>query len=174
MVYSGAWGKQIHEKNQKSKISWHCPFNILSLTWSWVCCVWRLWGKPSWARCARRSDSRRRRPSDTQNPGELHTLLSHSGSSKSFFLFIWYFLVHTFSPSHSYNTFIRCHSPRFLSISSSLVSDKWINPPWGAEPRIELGPALQQVDALTIWATQHPSPWQKLIILFLTKMPCFY
>jgi hypothetical protein len=26
MVHSGAWGKLIHEKNQKSKISWHCPF----------------------------------------------------------------------------------------------------------------------------------------------------
>ncbi len=26
MIYSGAWGKLIHEKNQKSKISWHCPF----------------------------------------------------------------------------------------------------------------------------------------------------
>ncbi len=26
MVYSGAWGKLIHEKNQKSKISWHCRF----------------------------------------------------------------------------------------------------------------------------------------------------
>jgi hypothetical protein len=25
--YSGAWGKAIHEKNLKSKISWHCPFN---------------------------------------------------------------------------------------------------------------------------------------------------
>jgi hypothetical protein len=25
-VYSGAWGKLIHEKNQKSKISWHCSF----------------------------------------------------------------------------------------------------------------------------------------------------
>ncbi len=28
MVYSGAWEKLIHEKNQKSKISWHCPFNL--------------------------------------------------------------------------------------------------------------------------------------------------
>jgi hypothetical protein len=37
-------------------------------------------------------------------------------------MFILYFLVHTFSPSHSYNTFIRRHSPRFLSISSSLIS----------------------------------------------------
>jgi hypothetical protein len=26
VVYSGAWGKMIHEKNQKSKILWHCPF----------------------------------------------------------------------------------------------------------------------------------------------------
>ncbi len=25
--YSGARGKLIHEKNQKQKISWHCPFN---------------------------------------------------------------------------------------------------------------------------------------------------
>jgi hypothetical protein len=29
MVYSGAWGKLIHEKNQKQKISWHCPFNCI-------------------------------------------------------------------------------------------------------------------------------------------------
>ncbi len=29
MVYSGAWGKLIHEKNQKSKISWHCPFKVV-------------------------------------------------------------------------------------------------------------------------------------------------
>ncbi len=31
MVYSDASGKLIHEKNQKSKISWHCPFkyNVL-------------------------------------------------------------------------------------------------------------------------------------------------
>ncbi len=28
MVYSGDWGKLIHEKNQQSKISWHCPFNF--------------------------------------------------------------------------------------------------------------------------------------------------
>ncbi len=24
--FSGAWGKVIHEKNLKQKISWHCPF----------------------------------------------------------------------------------------------------------------------------------------------------
>ncbi len=29
MVYSGAGGKLIHEKNQKQKISWHCPFKWL-------------------------------------------------------------------------------------------------------------------------------------------------
>ncbi len=26
MVYSGAWGKLINEKNLKAKISWYCPF----------------------------------------------------------------------------------------------------------------------------------------------------
>jgi hypothetical protein len=28
MEYSGAGGKLIHEKNQKQKISWHCPFKL--------------------------------------------------------------------------------------------------------------------------------------------------
>jgi hypothetical protein len=28
MRYSGVWVKLIHEKNTKSKISWHCPFKI--------------------------------------------------------------------------------------------------------------------------------------------------
>jgi hypothetical protein len=28
MVYSGSWGKLIHEKKQKSKISLHCPFKV--------------------------------------------------------------------------------------------------------------------------------------------------
>ncbi len=28
MLFSGAWGKVIHEKNLKQKISWHCPFKI--------------------------------------------------------------------------------------------------------------------------------------------------
>ncbi len=29
MEYSGAGGKLIHEKNQKQKISWHCPFKLV-------------------------------------------------------------------------------------------------------------------------------------------------
>ena len=29
MGYSGAGGKLIDEKNQKQKISWHCPFKVL-------------------------------------------------------------------------------------------------------------------------------------------------
>ncbi len=37
MVYWGAWGKLIYEKNQKQKILWHCPFNFPSEWWSdWV------------------------------------------------------------------------------------------------------------------------------------------
>ncbi len=31
MGYSGAWGKQTHEKNQKQKISWHCLFNVCKI-----------------------------------------------------------------------------------------------------------------------------------------------
>ncbi len=39
MVFSWAWGKLIHEKNQKQKISWHCSFNPI------VChrCRWHRW-----------------------------------------------------------------------------------------------------------------------------------
>ncbi len=32
MVKLGAWGKLIHEKNQKQKISWHCPFKLFSFS----------------------------------------------------------------------------------------------------------------------------------------------
>ncbi len=32
MQYSGAGGKLIHQKNQKQKISWHCPFKPCTLT----------------------------------------------------------------------------------------------------------------------------------------------
>jgi hypothetical protein len=28
MGYSGAWGRLIHEKNQKQKVSWHFPFKV--------------------------------------------------------------------------------------------------------------------------------------------------
>ncbi len=31
MEYSGAGGNLIHEKNQKQKISWHCPFKEKNL-----------------------------------------------------------------------------------------------------------------------------------------------
>jgi hypothetical protein len=40
----------------------------------------------------------------------------------SFCLFFIFYNIHAFILSHSYNTFIRPHSPRPLSISSSLVS----------------------------------------------------
>ncbi len=34
MEYSGAGGKLIHEKNQKQKISWHCPLKFGHKTFS--------------------------------------------------------------------------------------------------------------------------------------------
>ncbi len=62
------------------------------------------------------------------------------------FFFIFY-NMHTFIQSHSYNTFIHRHSLRPLSILiACLLSGE--TPPCGAEPWIELGPALQQADAL--------------------------
>ncbi len=34
MLLSGAWGKAIHEKNLKQKISWHCPFKGINIEWT--------------------------------------------------------------------------------------------------------------------------------------------
>jgi hypothetical protein len=39
MIFSGAWGKVIHEKDLKQKISLHCPFNIRHAT---ICTVYSL------------------------------------------------------------------------------------------------------------------------------------
>ncbi len=33
MGYSKAGGKLIHEKSQKQKISWHCPFKTIKRKW---------------------------------------------------------------------------------------------------------------------------------------------
>jgi hypothetical protein len=38
MEYSWAGGKLIHEKNQKQKISWHCPFKCGGLTIKQIYC----------------------------------------------------------------------------------------------------------------------------------------
>jgi hypothetical protein len=46
-----------------------------------------------------------------------------------------------------HTSFIRKHSLRPISISSQL-SAQWVEPPWGAEPRIELRPACLQASAL--------------------------
>jgi hypothetical protein len=46
-----------------------------------------------------------------------------------------------------HTSFIHKHSLRPISISSQLPA-QWVAPPWGAEPKFELGPALQQARAL--------------------------
>ncbi len=68
----------------------------------------------------------------------------------SFCLFLKFYIP--FILSHSYSTFIRRHSLRFLSISSSLWSAHWEKPPWGAEPRIELRASRRNTNR----ATPHP------------------
>ncbi len=35
MLLSGVWGKVIHEKNLKQKISWHCPLTYMNCTYRW-------------------------------------------------------------------------------------------------------------------------------------------
>ncbi len=51
MLLSGAWGKVIHEKNQKQKISWHCPFKHRGVKLTVLICAPRqneevlLWSK---------------------------------------------------------------------------------------------------------------------------------
>jgi hypothetical protein len=64
-----------------------------------------------------------------------------------FFVYFSYFFIHTYI--HSLNHIHTIH----LSIAirwglSHRLKAQWENPPCGAEPRIELGPALQQADAL--------------------------
>ncbi len=42
-VYTqGAWGKLIHEKNQKQKISWHCPFKCSCGSFLYTLLCWFL------------------------------------------------------------------------------------------------------------------------------------
>ncbi len=76
-------------------------------------------------------------------------------------LFLFIFIFYNIHKVPSSNHIHTIHSPRPLSISSSLVA-QWERPPCGAEPGIELGPGFQQADALpteprrTInWATPH-------------------
>ncbi len=51
MVYSHAWGKLIHEKNQKSKISWHCPFKGYACLYlkNWVNRFSNIYCKSEWS-----------------------------------------------------------------------------------------------------------------------------
>jgi hypothetical protein len=62
-----------------------------------------------------------------------------------FYIYYLLILIHTLQPSFN-------HPSRFaeacLLVSSSLLRSTRVEPPWGAEPRIELWPALQQADAL--------------------------
>ncbi len=60
------------------------------------------------------------------------------------FLFIFHSLYHTYNHPITFIQYIR----RGLSPSPHRLTAQWDRPPCGAEPRIELGPAFQQADAL--------------------------
>jgi hypothetical protein len=57
-------------------------------------------------------------------------------------LYLFFFLQYIHSYNHLLKTFAEAHLHIFIAIG------QWAEPPWGAEPRFELGPALQQVSAL--------------------------
>jgi hypothetical protein len=65
-----------------------------------------------------------------------------------------FFFTFTIFNIHSYNTiihsFILHHFPRPVFLYLHRFSDQQEKPLWGANPRIELGPAIQQADALPI------------------------
>ncbi len=67
-----------------------------------------------------------------------------------FFCLFCYFIVHKYI--HSFSLVNTVHSSAAIRRASSPSphrwSARWEKPPWGAEPRIELGPALQQGKAL--------------------------
>ncbi len=67
------------------------------------------------------------------------------------FLFIFHILLHTYNHPITFIQFIR----RVLSSSPHRLSAQWDRTPYGAEPRIELGPAFQQADALPL---SHAAP----------------
>jgi hypothetical protein len=69
------------------------------------------------------------------------TKLKGFGGRMPLFLFIF----HTFIQSHLSVIICRSFSPSLHHLSA-----QWEKPPCGAEPRIELGPASQQADALPI------------------------
>ncbi len=65
-----------------------------------------------------------------------------------FVLFFKFYNIHTFIQSHSFNTI---YPSPFAEASLHFLIACMLSgetPPCGAEPRIELGPALQQADAL--------------------------
>jgi hypothetical protein len=81
------------------------------------------------------------------------------------FAFIFLYTVDTFI----HHSFIHKHSLRPISISSQL-SAQWAELPMGAEPRFELGPALQQASALP--TEPHCTLTEPHCILLSHTAPC--
>jgi hypothetical protein len=52
----------------------------------------------------------------------------------------------------------------------SQLSPQWAEPPWGAEPRFEFGPALQLASALPT----EPRCTTAVFLTFLFTFPCFF
>ncbi len=86
---------------------------------------------------------------------------------------IFYSTVHTFIPSHSYSTFIRRHMPRFLSISSSLVSSVGKTSLWLSSRESNWGKPTDYHRIYIEPSMSHVAPWKSYVASWLTYVaPC--
>ncbi len=76
---------------------------------------------------------------------DAHGILRFGGIMPLFFILIIY-NNHSHSTTYIHSSFTIRRA--CLLVSSSLLRSAREEPPWDAEPRIELGPATQQADAL--------------------------
>ncbi len=85
------------------------------------------------------------------------------------FCFFVYFIVHKFIPSHSFRTFIRHHSPKFLSILSSLGSSVG-KTSLGCRAKNQTRTCLTASRRTTNWATPQPF-WATQHLYWATPQP---
>jgi hypothetical protein len=71
-----------------------------------------------------------------------------AGCHSFWFIFHIFFITYIHSFNHIHTIYISVAIRWGLSPSPHRLKAQWEDPPCGAKPRIELGPALQQADAL--------------------------
>ncbi len=70
------------------------------------------------------------------------------GAAKKYFFLCFFIFLYINSISFIQHIYPSPFAEVFCDIVHNRQQPQWENPPWGAEPRIELGPAFQQANAL--------------------------